>query len=230
MQGGMLMPEVFYHADTDSVTVDLSHHRNRAAHSPAGQPSPGQLQPGRPWFDCLDPSRQGLAFSRRYGFDIATGSNDLPLNRQLWIRKLSGSPDLGIYDYRPNSTPKRWTPIFGTAGSATRPPWSGNMWHVGVTAPPGTNTYTATFEVYVVNTDTGLEVPGSSLRTLCPGLDRRPRWPAPAQHHRSASRPGPARLARHRHQLDPRLRLHPQPLLLVRRHQPARHPRRTSEP
>ena len=36
------------------------------------------------------------------------------------------------------------------------------MWHVGVTAPPGTNTYTATFEVYVVNTDNGLEVPGSS--------------------------------------------------------------------
>ncbi len=36
------------------------------------------------------------------------------------------------------------------------------MWHVGVTAPPGTNTYTATFEVYVVNTETGLEVPGSS--------------------------------------------------------------------
>ena len=36
------------------------------------------------------------------------------------------------------------------------------MWHVGVTAPPGTNTYTATFEVYVVDTGTMLEVPGSS--------------------------------------------------------------------
>ncbi len=36
------------------------------------------------------------------------------------------------------------------------------MWHVGVAAPPGTNTYAATFEVYVFNTDTGIEVPGSS--------------------------------------------------------------------
>ena len=36
------------------------------------------------------------------------------------------------------------------------------MWHVGVTAPPGTNNYSATFEVYVVDTTTGQEVPGSS--------------------------------------------------------------------
>ncbi len=35
------------------------------------------------------------------------------------------------------------------------------MWHVGVTAPPGTNDYTATFEVFVVNTTNGQEVPGS---------------------------------------------------------------------
>ncbi len=35
------------------------------------------------------------------------------------------------------------------------------MWHVGVTAPPGTEDYSATFEVYVVNTTTGQEVPGS---------------------------------------------------------------------
>ena len=36
------------------------------------------------------------------------------------------------------------------------------MWHVGVTSPPGTNNYSATFEVYVVDTTTGQEVPGSS--------------------------------------------------------------------
>ena len=33
---------------------------------------------------------------------------------------------------------------------------------MGARATPGTNTYTATFEVYVVNTDDGLEVPRSS--------------------------------------------------------------------
>jgi len=163
MQGGMLMPEVSYHAGTDSATVDLSLITEIAQLTPLLVSNPlDSFNPADPWFDCLDPSRQGLAFSRRYGFDVATGSDLLPFNRQLWIRKLAGSPDLGIYDYRPNSNPKRWTPVFGTAGSSTASYWSGTMWHVGVTAPPGTNTYTATFEVYVVNTDTMLEVPGSS--------------------------------------------------------------------
>jgi hypothetical protein len=125
--------------------------------------NPGDyFNPADPWYDCLDPTRQGLAFSRRYGFDMDAMSDFLPYNRELWIRKLSGSPDLGIFDYRPNSTPKRWTPIFGTAGTSNATSWSGLMWHVGVAAPPGTNTYSATFEVYVVNTDTGLEVPDSS--------------------------------------------------------------------
>jgi hypothetical protein len=36
------------------------------------------------------------------------------------------------------------------------------MWHVGVTAPPGTNDYSATFEVYVLDTTTGKEVAGTS--------------------------------------------------------------------
>jgi hypothetical protein len=163
MQGTMLMPEVSYHAETDSVTVDLSLITEVAQLTPLLVSNPAdRFDPADPWYDCLDPSRQGLAFSRRYGFDIATGSDTLPDNRQLWIRKLSASPGLGIYDFRPNSTPKRWTPIFGTAGTSNATPWSGNMWHVGVTAQPGTNTYTATFEVYVVNTDTMFEVAGSS--------------------------------------------------------------------
>jgi hypothetical protein len=141
MQGGMLMPEVSYHADTDSVTVDLSQIGEIAQLTPLLVSNPAnRFDPADPWYDSLDPSRQGLAFSRRYGFDIATGSDDLPLNRQLWIRKLSSSPNLGLYDYRPNSTPKQWTPIFGTAGSTNASPWSGNMWHVGAAAPPGTNT------------------------------------------------------------------------------------------
>jgi hypothetical protein len=163
MQGSMLMPEVYYHADTDTVTVDLSAIHVTAQLTPLLISNPSDsFSPTDPWFDSLDPSRQGLAFSRRYGFDMDAMSDIPPDNRQLWIRKLSGSPDLAIYDYNASSTPKKWTPIFGTAGTSNATYWSGLMWHVGVTAPPGTNTYTATFEVYVVNTDTGLEVPGSS--------------------------------------------------------------------
>ncbi len=162
MQGSMLMPEVYYHADSDAATVDLSAIAVTAQLTPLLVSNPNDsFSPADPWFDWLDPSRKGLAFSRRYGFEMDVMSDLLPSNRELWIRKLSGSPELGIFDYRPNSTPKRWTPIFGTAGSSDAAYWSGSMWHVGVTAPPGTNRYTATFEIYVVNTDTGLEVPGS---------------------------------------------------------------------
>ena len=163
MQGSMLMPEVWYHADTDTVTVDLSAILVTAQLTPLLISHPNDsFSPTDPWFDWLDPSRQGFAFSRRYGFDIHVMSDLLPYDRELWIRKLYGSPDLGIYDYHDSTTPKVWTPIFGTAGTSNATYWSGLMWHVGITAPPGTNTYSATFEVFVVNTDTGREAPGSS--------------------------------------------------------------------
>ncbi len=162
MQGGMLMPEVSYHADTDRVTVDLSNIGLIAQLTPLLVSNPrDSFDPADPWFEHLDPSAQGLAFSRRYGFDMDPNTDLLPGDRALWIRRINGSPNLGIYNYNSSSSPKRWTPIFGTAASSNAVYWSGLMWHVGVTAPPGTEDYSATFEVYVVNTTTGQEVPGS---------------------------------------------------------------------
>ncbi|MCX6914773.1 MAG: hypothetical protein NT167_17280, partial [Verrucomicrobia bacterium] len=71
MQGGMLMPKVWYHADSDTVTVDLSDILVTAQLTPLLISNPSDsFSPGDPWFDSLDPSRQGLAFSRRYGFDM----------------------------------------------------------------------------------------------------------------------------------------------------------------
>ena len=88
-------------------------------------------------------------------------STDLvPGDRQLWIRSDTNSPNIAFHNY--SASPALWAPIFGTAGSSNATYWSGLMWHVGVTAPPGTNNYSATFEVYVVDTSTGQEVPGSS--------------------------------------------------------------------
>jgi hypothetical protein len=162
MQGGMLMPEVTYHADTDRATVDLSGIGLVAQLTPLLISHPrDSFDPADPWFEFVDPSRQGLAFSRRYGFDMNPNTDMLPENRELWIRKTAGSTNLAIYDYNASTSPKRWTPIFGTAGSSNAASWSGLMWHVGVTAPAGTNSYSTTFEVYVVNTATGREVPGS---------------------------------------------------------------------
>jgi hypothetical protein len=158
-QGGMLMPEVYYHADTDSVTVDLSGISVTAQLTPLLVSNPNDsFDPGDPWFAYLDPSQQGLAFSRRYGFDMDAMTDYLPDNRALWIRKLTASPELAFYDYND----KTWNPIFGTAGTSNAVYWSGGMWHIGVTAPPRTNSYSATFEIYVVNTDTGEAVAGSS--------------------------------------------------------------------
>ena len=155
------MPEVSYHADSDSVTVDLSGITETAQLTPLLVSNPNDsFDPGDPWFEDLDPSQQGLAFSRRYGFDMDPNTDLLPADRQLWIQEDTNSPNLAFYDY--SATPALWAPIFGTAGSSNATYWSGLMWHVGVTAPPGTNTYSAAFEVYVLDTTTGQEVPGSS--------------------------------------------------------------------
>jgi hypothetical protein len=163
-QGGMLMPEVYYHADTDSVTVDLTE-----ATSIIPQLTPllvshpnDRFDPNDPWYDQLDPSGQGLAFSRRYGFDMDPMTDFLAEGRELWIRKLSSSPGVSFYDYNDFVSPKTWNPIFGTAGASNATSWSGLMWHFGVTAPPGTNTHTAVFEIYVLDTTSGVEVANSS--------------------------------------------------------------------
>jgi hypothetical protein len=162
-QGGMLMPEVYYHADSDSVTVDLSAISITAQLTPLLVSNPNDsFNPADPWFEGLDPSRQGLAFSRRYGFDMDPMTDYLPGNRVLWIRRLASSPELSFYDYNDFVSPKTWSPIFGTAGTDNAVYWSGVMWHIGVTAPPGTNSFSAAFEIYVVNADTGEEVAGSS--------------------------------------------------------------------
>jgi len=154
-QGGMLMPEVWYHTDTTNVTVDLS-----ALYDVNGQPIIAQLtpllvsdpgasfDPASPWYAYLDPSQQGLAFTRRYGYDM----------------------ELSFFDYQdteynPTGSAPTWNPILGTAGTSNAVYWNQGMWHMAVTARPAptgtTNYYSATIEIYVVDADTGQEVPNS---------------------------------------------------------------------
>lgn len=164
MQGGMLMPMVSYHADDGRIHVMM----------PAAVPQltpllvsdPGDsFDPADPWFDALDPSRQGASFSRRYGFMMDAMSDPLPANTQLWIRKLSGPAELKLYRYA-GSAPKAFEPVFGTAGVTNALYWDGLMFHPLITAPPGTNSYTATFELYLVDAISGLEIPNSSSGVL----------------------------------------------------------------
>lgn len=158
------MPMVAYHAEHGHLHVMMPADIPQLTPLLVSNPN-DSFDPADPWYDALDPSRQGLSFSRRYGFVMDGMSDPLPANTAIWLRKLSGSPELSFYRYA-GSAPKAWTPIFGTAGTTNAMYWSGMMFHPGVTAPAGTNPLTATFEAYLMNTQTGEEVAGSSSGPL----------------------------------------------------------------
>jgi len=164
MQGGMVMPMVAYHAEHGHLHVMMP--TDVPQLTPLLVSHPGDsFDPADPWFDVLDPSRQGQSFSRRYGFVMDAMSDPLPPNTQMWIRKLSGPAELKFYRYA-SSAPKAFAPIFGTDGTTNALYWNGMMFHPAVAAPPGTNGYTATFEVYLLDTTTGQELPDSGSGPL----------------------------------------------------------------
>jgi len=164
MQGGMAMPMVAYHAEHGHLHVMMPAEVPQL--TPLRVSNPGDsFDPADPWFDSLDPSRQGQSFSRRYGFVMDTMTDPLSANTAIWLRKLSGPPELGVFRYS-GSAPKAWESIFGTAGTSNALYWDGMMFHPGVTAPPSSNSLTATFEAYLVNTNTGQEVPDSGSGPL----------------------------------------------------------------
>ncbi len=160
MQGSMVMPMLAYHAADSTLTLQLDPTVPQL--TPLLVSNPGDcFDPADPWYGCLDPSRQGLAFSRRYGFVMDTATDPLPSGMAIWIRKLSSSEGLGVYRYR-SGVLKLWDPIFGTAGVTNALQWDGTMFHPGFTAPPGIASYTATFEAFLLNTATGEPVPDGS--------------------------------------------------------------------
>ena len=160
MQGGMVMPMLSYHAGDGRMHVMMDPTIPQL--TPLLVSNPGDtFDPADPWFDALDPSRQGRSFSRRYGFVMDAITDPLPAGTQMWIRRLSATSGLSAYRYA-NTEPKAFAPIFGTDGTTNALHWSGMMFHPTFTAPPGTNSYTATFEAYLVDVGTGTEVANSS--------------------------------------------------------------------
>ena len=164
MQGGMVMPMVSYHSSDGMMHVMMP--ATVPQLTPLLVSNPGDsFDPADPWFGALDPSAQGKAFSRRYGFVMDANTDLLPAGTQIWIRKLSGSAGLSAYRYQ-ETAPKALQPIFGTDGVTNALYWNGKMFHPVFAAPPGTNSLSATFEVYLLDTTTGLEVSGSSSGPL----------------------------------------------------------------
>jgi len=163
MQGMMAMPMVSYSAMSGAISVMMPAAAPQLTPLLVSNPT-NSFDPAAPWFSLLDPGAQGWAFSRRYGFDMATMTDPLPANTQIWIRKLSGPADLKFYNYM--ASPPTFAPVCGTDGTANAVYWNTLMWHPVVAAPAGTNGYTATFEVYLVDTTTGQEVANSSSGVL----------------------------------------------------------------
>jgi hypothetical protein len=195
MQGGMVMPMLSYSAAAGNLSAMVDPTVPQLTPLLVSNPSDG-FDPADPWYDFLDPSRQGLAFSRRYGFTMDTMSDPIPAGTAIWICKLSSTPGLGAYRYR-SSAPKAWEPIFGTADSTNALQWDGSMFHPGFTAPPGTGSYTATFEAFLMDTTTGQPVSGTSTGpfvlnwtdvpdgrpALCVGPNVVLSWPATATNY-----------------------------------------------
>jgi hypothetical protein len=164
MQGGMVMPMVSYNAAVGKIQVMMPAEFPQLTPLLVSNPA-DSFDPADPWFDELDPSRRGASFSRRYGFVMGAMSDPLPEGTQMWIRRLSGSPELKYYRYAA-SVPKAFDPIFGTDGVTNALYWDANMFHPAVAAPPGTSSFTATFEVYLLDTTTGQPLPNSSSGPL----------------------------------------------------------------
>ncbi|MBL9137529.1 MAG: hypothetical protein JNK85_16775 [Verrucomicrobiales bacterium] len=156
MQGGMVMPMVSYSAADGRVHVMAEPTIPQLTPLLVSNPA-DSFAPEDPWFSTLDPSARGLAFSRRYGFVMNTMTDPLPDGTRIWLRKRSGSPELGAYRYA-NTAPKAFEPIFGTLGSPAALAWNGMMFHPTFTAPPGTNSYSATFDAYLADATTGVEI------------------------------------------------------------------------
>jgi hypothetical protein len=159
MQGDMIMPMVSYSASMGMMMVMMP--TNIPELTPLLVSNPADnFDPGDPWFDVLDPSQAGASFSQSYGFMMDDMSDPLPDGTQMWIRKISGPAELKFYSY--STAPASFDPIFGSDGATNALYWDGVMFHPVVTAPPGTNDYSATFEVYLLDTVTGQEVTNSS--------------------------------------------------------------------
>jgi len=165
MQGGMVMPMLAYHADHGHLHVTMPPEVPELTPLLVSNPS-DNFDPADPWYDALDPSREGRAFSKRYGFVMDAVTDPLPQGTGIVIRKLSSSPEIGFYRAHAMSLPHLWQPLFGTDGTTNTFVWNGSMFHPCVTAPPGTNAYSAIFEAFLVNTNTGEAIPDSGTGTF----------------------------------------------------------------
>jgi hypothetical protein len=159
MQGGMVMPALAYSATTGRLSIEMEHEIPLLV--PLRISHPGDsFRPEDPWFDALDPSRQGQAFSRRYGFVMSPLTDPIPAGTAITLHLLEASPELSFYRYM-MGPPGGMAPLFGTAGTDPAWRWNGMMFHPLVMAPAVEADLEAIFEATLVDSVTGARVDGS---------------------------------------------------------------------
>ncbi len=145
---GQMMPMIHINIDFNSFNDELSVHVDSGV--PQMQPlsvaSPGDsFNPAAPWYTTLDPSQEGLAWTRRYGF-VAT-NDPAPEGLSFWVDL--DVTTMGLEAYFTRTEPDMFTPIFGTDGSSTLWEFPNTMIHPVFAGDPTVASYVLTGTIYV---------------------------------------------------------------------------------
>lgn len=153
MQGGMIHVEFEYHADHHGLHVAYPDVIPLAFPLSESHPDNNFLE-SDPWFNLLDPSQEGNAFNRQFGFVMSPSSDLLPVGQSIRIRARSMSPGLKAFFYR-TMGPKSWDPILIPDQPDSDLAWDLAMFHPAFVMPAIPGEYSAELEAQVVEEGTG---------------------------------------------------------------------------
>lgn len=125
---GQVMPMVHINIEFNEFTGVLDVHVDSGVPqmTPLSILAPGDtFNPADPWYTTLDPTQEGQAWTRRFGF-VST-LDPAPLGRFFWVSMDAPSNGLEAYYYR--ETPAEFDPIFGTDGAELLWQYPGSMTH-----------------------------------------------------------------------------------------------------
>ncbi|QYY37206.1 hypothetical protein [Ruficoccus sp. ZRK36] len=153
---GQKMPMIHINIDFNSYAAPASALTVIVDNSvPEMQPlstlSPGSsFNPSDPWYATLDPSQEGLAWTRQYGF--VTTFDPAPEGLYFWVDMDVSGSGLEAYYVR-DSSPTEFTAIFGTDGSSTQWMYPDTMTHPVFAADPTVASYSVSGTIYLGDID-----------------------------------------------------------------------------
>lgn len=157
---GQMMPMIHVNIEFNEFSGELGAHVDSGVPemTPLSIASPGDsFNPADPWHTTLDPSQEGQAWTRRYGF-VST-LDPAPSGQLFWVSLDAPSESLEAYYYR--ESPATFDPIFGTDGASLLWQYPGSMTHP-VFATNNVGNYSLSGLVYIGdaagNMDTNYDV------------------------------------------------------------------------